>query len=72
MHMPTQAAQEAYEPWYKYGVAFLTIEMVIAIAVSAYSLFHDLSRPGRLPRQTLRSLLRRPTMESQNVSARRR
>ncbi len=50
MHMPTQSiAQEAYEPWYKYGVACLTIEMVIAIAVSTYSLFMTFHGLGGFP-----------------------
>lgn len=26
-----------HDPWYKYGVAFLFVEMALAIAVSAYS-----------------------------------
>lgn len=34
----TQAhGQIHHDPWYKYGVAFLFMEMVLAIAVSAYS-----------------------------------
>lgn len=38
--MPTEpTAPEPYEPWYKYGIGFLTLEMLIAVAVSAYSLF---------------------------------
>ena len=31
-------ASVAPEPWYKYGVAALLLEMALAIAVSAYSL----------------------------------
>lgn len=27
------------EPWYKYGVAVLLFEMMVAVAVSGYSLF---------------------------------
>ena len=27
------------EPWYRYGVAVLCLEMLIALAVSAYSLY---------------------------------
>ncbi len=39
MHSPAKSeAMERHEPWYKYGVAFLSIEMLIAVAVSAYSL----------------------------------
>ena len=36
---------EHHEPWYKYGVAFLSIEMLIAVLVSAYALvmtFHGM------------------------------
>ena len=32
-------ARTPHEPWYKYGVAVLVLEMAIAIAVSAYSLY---------------------------------
>ena len=38
-------AVERHEPWYKYGVAFLSIEMLIAVLVSAYALvmtFHGM------------------------------
>jgi hypothetical protein len=28
-----------YEPWYKFGVAFLYLEMAIAIGVTVYSLY---------------------------------
>lgn len=38
-----------YEPWYKYGVAFLALEMVIAIAVSVYSLFLTFHGLGGFP-----------------------
>lgn len=31
--------REAHEPWYKYGVAVLILEMAIAVAVSGYSLY---------------------------------
>lgn len=37
MHPTTAPAQ--HEPWYKYGVAILCLEMVIAMAVCAYSLY---------------------------------
>jgi hypothetical protein len=50
MHMPApSSAKEPYEPWYKYGVAFLSFEMVIAIAVSAYSLFMTFHGLGGFP-----------------------
>ena len=38
MH-PTTAGAAEQEPWYKYGVAILLLEMLIAIAVSGYSLY---------------------------------
>lgn len=28
-----------YEPWYKYGLMFLYLEMFIAVAVTIYSLY---------------------------------
>ena len=36
---PMTAAAAEQEPWYKYGVAILLLEMLIAIAVSGYSLY---------------------------------
>lgn len=52
MH-PTSSASVPREPWYKYGVAILCLEMLIAVAVSAYSLYvtyHGVGLPGgRLP-----------------------
>jgi hypothetical protein len=38
-----------HEPWYKYGVAFLVLEMVVAIAVSAYSLYMTFHGIGGFP-----------------------
>lgn len=35
---PTNAAAP-YGPWYRYGVVILCLEMLTAIAVSAYSLY---------------------------------
>ncbi len=50
MHAPTTSdTQEPYEPWYKYGVAVLSLEMVIAVAVSAYSLFMTFHGLGGFP-----------------------
>jgi hypothetical protein len=40
---PTSARQE---PWYKYGVAVLCVEMLIALAVSVYSLYVTFHGPG--------------------------
>jgi hypothetical protein len=37
------------EPWYKYGVAVLLLEMVIAIAVSGYSLYMTFHGLGGFP-----------------------
>jgi hypothetical protein len=37
------------EPWYKYGVAFLLLEMAIAIAVSSYSLYMTFNGLGGFP-----------------------
>ena len=51
MQQMTPAAAQ-HEPWYRYGVAILCLEMLIAVAVSAYSLymtFHGLGGfPGKL------------------------
>ena len=48
MH-PTSSASAPHEPWYKYGVAVLCLEMLIAFAVSAYALyltFHGVGGQG--------------------------
>ncbi len=37
--MEASAAPAAHDPWYKYGVAVLILEMAIAVAVSAWSLY---------------------------------
>jgi hypothetical protein len=34
------------EPWYKYGVAVLLLEIAVAIAVSGYSLYMTLNGFG--------------------------
>jgi hypothetical protein len=39
----------AREPWYKYGVACLVLEMAIAAAVSAYSLYMTFNGLGGFP-----------------------
>lgn len=39
----------AQEPWYKYGVAVLCLEMLIAVAVSAYSLYMTFHGLGGFP-----------------------
>lgn len=47
----TSATNEtaAHEPWYKYGVAVLLMEMVTAIAVSGYSLYMTFHGLGGFP-----------------------
>jgi hypothetical protein len=52
MQIPNELSTPAqHEPWYKYGVLVLFLEMATAVAVSAYSLymtFHGLGGfPGR-------------------------
>ncbi len=39
----------AQDPWFKYGVGVLFLEMVIAIAVSAYSLYMTFHGLGGFP-----------------------
>ncbi|HEY7886683.1 MAG TPA: hypothetical protein VIC29_00445 [Steroidobacteraceae bacterium] len=48
MHSTTSASAE-HEPWYRYGVATLLLEMLIAIAVSAYSLYVTFHGQGGFP-----------------------
>jgi hypothetical protein len=38
-----------HEPWYRYGVAVLFLEMGIAIAVSVYSLYMAFNGLGGFP-----------------------
>lgn len=47
--MSTISAPATPEPWYKYGVAALVLEMAIAIAVSAYSLYMTFNGLGGFP-----------------------
>lgn len=46
---PNSEAPVTYGSWYKYGVAFLSLEMLIAIAVSAYSLYMTFHGLGGFP-----------------------
>lgn len=39
----------SHEPWYKYGVAFLFLEMAIAVAVCGYSLYMTFAGLGGFP-----------------------
>jgi hypothetical protein len=48
MH-PTNSASARHEPWYRYGIAILCLEMLIAIAVSAYSLYMTFHGLGGFP-----------------------
>jgi hypothetical protein len=50
MHSTRQSAAPApQEPWYKYGIAALFIEMAIAVAVSGYSLYMTFHGLGGFP-----------------------
>jgi hypothetical protein len=46
---PVEIQSPPHEPWYKYGVAFLVLEMALAIAVSAYSLYMTFNGFGGFP-----------------------
>jgi hypothetical protein len=45
MH-PKSATSYRQESWYKYGVAVLCLEMLLAVAVSGYSLYLTFHGPG--------------------------
>lgn len=49
--MTDQSMTTAVKPegWYRYGVLFLYLEMFIAIAVSAYSLYMAFTGKGGFP-----------------------
>lgn len=51
MHMSnaTGASVLPHETWYKYGVAVLLLEMLIAIGVSGYSLYMTFHGMGGFP-----------------------
>ncbi len=38
-----------HEPWYKYGITVLLLEMAIAIGVSGYSIYMTFHGPGGFP-----------------------
>ncbi len=46
---PVEIRVTPNEPWYKYGIACLLLEMVIAISVSAYSLYMTFNGLGGFP-----------------------
>lgn len=45
----TTSASAPHEPWYACGVAVLLLEMLIAIAVSAYALYLTFHGLGGFP-----------------------
>ena len=50
MHTANQSAEPVqHEPWYKFGVIFLLMEMLTAIAVSGYSLYMTFHGLGGFP-----------------------
>ncbi|MDE2014796.1 MAG: hypothetical protein KGJ75_17910 [Alphaproteobacteria bacterium] len=49
MNHGSTIAPVQHQPWYKYGVAVLVLEMAIAIAVSAYSLYMTFHGLGGFP-----------------------
>jgi len=46
---PIKKEGVVYEPWYKWGVAFLYLEMFIAIGVSIFSLYMAFTGKGGFP-----------------------
>ncbi len=54
MHAPISSdTQEPYEPWYKYGVAFLSLEMVNRYRRERLFALHDVPRHRWFPRKAL-------------------
>ncbi len=49
MHTASSVEQTAPQPWYKYGVGFLILEMAAAITVSIYSLYMTFHGIGGFP-----------------------
>ena len=49
MSISSASPKTTQEPWYKYGVAVLLLEMAIAIAVSGYSLIMTFQGLGGFP-----------------------
>lgn len=48
-HTTRSSVSIPHEPWYKYGVAALLIEMGMAVAVSSYSLYMTFHGLGGFP-----------------------
>lgn len=44
-----QPQVEEHDPWYKWGVGFQYLELIIAIAVTLFSLYMALSGTGGFP-----------------------
>lgn len=49
MHTTSTNYSAHHEPWYKYGVIVLLVEMAAAIAVSGYSLYMTFHGIGGFP-----------------------
>lgn len=49
MRTHTSHENAVHEPWYKYGVAALLLEMAIAVGVCGYSLFLTFHGMGGFP-----------------------
>lgn len=46
MSRTSPTASPPQEPWYRYGFAVLCLEMLIAVAVSAYALYRSVHGLG--------------------------
>lgn len=49
MHTKAPIAAAPHEPWYRYGVAVLLLEMAIAVGVCGYSLYLTFHGLGGFP-----------------------
>lgn len=47
--MQTDVTTAKHDGWYKYGVVILYLEMALALAVSAYSLYMAFTGKGGFP-----------------------
>jgi hypothetical protein len=46
---PVDIRVSPHQPWYKYGVAVLFLEIALAVAVSGYSLYMTFNGLGGFP-----------------------
>lgn len=46
---PATVAEPEHEPWYRFGVAFQYMELLIAVGVTLFSLYMALSGTGGFP-----------------------